>query len=89
MKSSRKPPTPAVAYPPGWFTEPVRAWVQLQHAGASEQAARPPIAFQELAKRGRLKAEQTGSGWGTGTIVLPNTPKHSAPAWMPRPRARG
>lgn len=85
-KGKRKPPTPAVAYPPGWFTEPCRAWKQLQYQGAVALAGagEPAGNFGELAQRGRRAAAKKGNGWGCGTLPMPGTPRHSAPAWMVR-----
>lgn len=86
--ASRRAQTPARDYPAGFFTEPVRAWVQLQWQGPLTMTAgvHGEARFTDLAKRGRRKAVEDGSGWGQGTIALPNTPKQGAPAWMPRPR---
>lgn len=87
-RATRRAPTPALDWPPGFFTEPVRAWKCLQWAGPLTMAADGGGAerFTDLAKRGRRKDNADGSGWGRGTILMPGTPKHDSPAWMPRPR---
>lgn len=79
-----KPAPRAVVYPPGFFTEPVRAWKALQWQGPVAADADPAAKYVALAKRGRVQAAKTGKGWGRGTIVLPNTPKHPAPEWIDR-----
>ena len=85
-RATRRAPTPARDWPPGFFTEPVRAWKCLQWAGPLTMAADGGGAerFTDLAKRGRRKANADGSG--IGPMVLPGTRKQTAPAWMPRPR---
>lgn len=88
---AKRAPTPARDYPAGFFTEPVRAWAQLRYEGPLTMTAgvHGEARFADMAKRGRRKANEDGSGWGKATIVLPNTPKYDAPAWLPRPRSGG
>jgi hypothetical protein len=67
------------SYPPGYFTEPVRAWWPDWKSRI------------EVTSNGRLAAAQlfdawsradNGTGWGSGTVLMPNTPKNDAPGWM-------
>lgn len=81
----KRAPTPARDYPPGFFTEPVRAWACLRWDGPLTMSAGGGGGrFTDLAQRGRRKATADGSGWGRGTVMMPGTPKQDAPAWMVR-----
>lgn len=73
----------AVNYPPGFFTQPVRAWAQMRFDPHEVDAAvRRYVRNQANARRGREVALSNGSGWGSGTMDLPNTPKTLAPGWL-------
>ena len=61
-----------VTYPPGYFTEPVRAWKQMQFVSALQADVSERMAQLARAERSRQRA--TGSGWGGGTIDLAGTP---------------
>lgn len=75
--------TVVVSYRPGYFTEPVRAWRQLQFDSAAvEERVREYLYNAANARRGREVALLTGAGWGSGTMALPGTPKTLAPGWM-------
>lgn len=75
--------TVAVSYPPGFFTQPVRAWRQLQFdSEAVGERVREYLYNAANARRGREVALLTGAGWGSGTMALPGTPKTLAPGWM-------
>jgi hypothetical protein len=72
-------------YPPGWFLEPVRAWVSMGFTpsiafGMSQQKSASLAAATEKSN----EAREAGKGWATGTVVMPNTPTHKAPGWMDR-----
>jgi hypothetical protein len=54
---------------------------------AKPSAAEDALRATEPWRSARRKAEQTGGGWGSGSIVMPNSSKYSAPAWMGRARA--
>lgn len=81
-----RPATPAVDYPPGWFTAPARAWGVVAPSMDDGLPAEVVAQRQRDAntQRSRQAALATGNGWGNGTIVLGNTPKHTKPLWMPR-----
>ena len=85
-RKPRKPATPAVVYPPGFFTEPARAWGVV--APSMDEGLSAELVAQRQrdanTRRSRQAALATGNGWGNGTIVLGNTPKHEKPLWMPR-----
>lgn len=49
-----------------------------------EDAPMPLIGAAAIAHRERQA--QTGVGWGTGTTVMPGTPKNKRPTWMVRKR---
>lgn len=85
-RKGKRAPTPARDYPAGFFTEPARAWKCLRWTGSLTMTAdvHGGSRFTDLAKRGRKKANADGSGWGTGSLVLPNTPKHVVPGWKMR-----
>ena len=63
---------PDVVYPPGYFTEPVRAWHQLRFESAMTVDKWGHMAL--LAGAERVRQQATGKGWGRGTIALPGTP---------------
>lgn len=91
---ARKAPTPAVVYPPGFFTEPARAWGVM--APSMEQGLPAEVVRQRQrdsnCARSRAVAMATGNGWACGTIVLDGTPKLPRPMWLVRPpagRAKG
>jgi hypothetical protein len=87
----RKPATPAVVYPPGFFTEPARAWGVV--APAMELGLPDEVVQQRQrdanTKRSRAAALSMGNGWGNGTMVMPGTPRNAAPVWMVRAPRRG
>lgn len=69
----------ASSYPPGYFTEPVRAWWPAWESKIA------------VTSNGRLAAAQladawsraeTGTGWGSGTTLMPGTPKYDRPGWL-------
>lgn len=86
---TRRKPTPIVDYPPGHFTEPVRAWfghywtptwptlVTRDYSGHEAQRA---------LMLARERQAESGDGWGSGTIPMAKTPTHSRPAWMAKAR---
>lgn len=43
--------------------------------------------LQALARANRAVALVTGKGWGNGTIVMANTPKHVRPDWLKKETA--
>ena len=63
---------PEVVYPPGYFTEPVRAWRQLRFESAMQVDRWCHLPLLATAERQRQRA--TGLGWGRGTIALAVTP---------------
>ena len=72
---------PAVSsYPPGYFTEPVLAWWPRWKSCLDFKA--PTRDMVSLAQAARQAAAESGTGWGRGTVVMPNTPKNDAPGWM-------
>ncbi|MEY2690637.1 MAG: hypothetical protein RL375_4837 [Pseudomonadota bacterium] len=82
-RSVRQGTQAQVDYPPGFFTEPVRAWRQMRYDSAEvANKVREYLHNQENARRGREVALATGAGWGSGTMYMPNTPKTLAPGWM-------
>lgn len=88
-RKQRREPTPAVAYPPGWFTEPARAWGVI----APSMDAVPAEVLKQRQRdintqRSRDVALATGAGWATGSLVLDGTPKHPRPMWLARAPAR-
>lgn len=73
---------PPASYPPGYFTELIRAhdWPpkfepRYAHDDTEWKRRMAGIAAREV-------AIATGAGWNTGTIVLPNTPKWVRPEMM-------
>lgn len=72
--SGPKAPTarPEVVYPPGFFTEPVRAWKQLRFESAFTMDKWGHMTLLAGAERARQRA--TGKGWGRGTIAMAGTP---------------
>ena len=78
-----EPAAPAVAYPAGYFLALVRQWNWPPRF--EPQAPAPKPGAQGLAaagRRGREVSIVNGVGWGNGTLVLPNTPRHLAPGMM-------
>lgn len=75
---------------------PVRAW-----PGLCRYEAQMPALIRTIELRGRpgnesvrpfrnpiRGSDEAAGGWGTGTTPMPGTPQNTAPAWMPRRRAR-
>ena len=89
-RRTRKAPTPAMVYPPGWFTEPARAWGVI--APSMEQGLPADVLRQRQrdsnTQRSRAVAMATGNGWACGTIVLDGTPKLPRPMWLVRAPVR-
>jgi hypothetical protein len=96
--------TPAVVYPPGFFTEPVRAWAKLCWQGpltvpplGTKPTAAQAFDGERLAQRGRAKAAEKAAQAGRhqavaftyGSMVLPGTPKWTPPHWMARAKGGG
>jgi len=81
----RQPAAPAPEYPPGWFTEPCRAWWPGWRSSLDDAARKFDVTAHGAAQ-GRLMREM-GLGFGrkNGTIALPNTPKWQAPGAMGAP----
>lgn len=83
--------TPAVVYPPGFFSEPARAWGVVSPSMA--EGLPGDVAQQRQlgsnARRSRDVALATGNGWASGTVVMGGTPKHPKPMWLVRAPARG
>lgn len=73
---------PGKVYAPGHFTEPVRAWAQMQFVSQL-----PTVDMDAVRKRsamiGRQASIANGSGWGNGTLDMLGTPITAAPGWMP------
>lgn len=75
--------TPAVEYPPGYFTELIRRhnWPPrfephgIDGADLSDQRRLAALV-------GRERAADAGVGWGSGTMVMPKTPGHLRPGFM-------
>lgn len=96
MVSRTRRPAPSRQWPPGYFSEPVRAWTQMQFSSAEwaqrrvdEARARGEApqthneaALREASTRERERQVLTGTGWGSGTLVMPGTP-----AMRPNPKA--
>lgn len=82
----KRAPTPAVVYPPGFFTEPARAWGVVSPAMLDGLPADVVQQRQRDSntRRSRDLALATGAGWANGTIVLDGTPKHPKPIWLAR-----
>lgn len=76
------------SYRPGYFTDPVRAWWPMWSPYVlpcdGPRKGRPPgdIGLSQQASAGRRRAQEQGTGWGKGTILMPNTPKNPAPGWI-------
>lgn len=72
----KKPPAPPRLYPEGYFTP---TWPPgFVSAFECRQGRLQEISGRALGQRMR----ETGAGWGSGTISLPNSPKHAAPGDM-------
>lgn len=71
-KAAARVERPEVVYPPDYFTQPVRAWRQLQFKSALvvDHCGRMKL----LADAERERQRSTGVGWGKGTIQLAGTP---------------
>jgi hypothetical protein len=78
--------TPTKTYPPGYFTESMTRHNWPPRFVSKMDAASTSAHHQRASAKARELAVEHGLGWGTGTIVLPNTPKHQAPGMMERPR---
>lgn len=74
---------PARAYPPGHFTQPVRAWRgafgPLWSPRWPELVTRT-TSGHTIADRERQVAE--GTGWAGGTVSQPNAPQTMRPGWI-------
>ena len=83
---ARRAPTPAVVYPPGFFSEVARAWGVVSPAMMDGLPADVVQQRQRDSntRRSRDVALATGNGWANGTIVLSGTPKHPKPIWLAR-----
>lgn len=68
------------SYPPGYFTEPVRAWWPMWESRMD--APKQGRDMCALAHAARRAAAETGTGWGRGTVLMPGTPKNDAPGWL-------
>ena len=72
----------------GYFMEPVLAWwPDWKPAVLPEDVARKgrPAGDVEQSRRAaesRRRAQESGAGWGAGTVLMPGTPTHDAPGWM-------
>jgi hypothetical protein len=82
-KKRQGPPTQPREYTPGWFTEPVLAWWPNWQPYAETRKPGDPLASHH-AMLSRRRAQESGVGWGRGTVQLPKTPQHDAPGWMGR-----
>jgi hypothetical protein len=69
----------ATDYPPGYFLSPVLAWWPGWRSSI-EVTSNGRLAAAQLADA--WSRAQTGTGWGSGTVLMPNTPKNDAPGWM-------
>ena len=81
-KARSAPAQPATVYPPGFFTEPVRAWKQLQFVSAMAVDKWGHLAL--LARAERERQASTGQGWSGGTMALPGTPVRGRPRVLGR-----
>ena len=76
-------PTPARDYPPGYFTELIRAanWPPRFEPSMFYDAA--AAQRYRAAQIGREISRENGQGWGaTGTCPMPGTPNNLAPGWI-------
>ena len=75
-------PTPARDYPPGYFTELIRAanWPPRFESRIGHDAA--DLKRYQAALVGRTAALANGHGWGAGTCPMPGTPNNLAPGWI-------
>ena len=73
--------TPARQYPPGYFTQPVLDWFGPCWESRWPQAD-TAAHLAALAMAQREHAVATGTGWGAGTMVMPNTPHQRRPGWL-------
>ena len=55
-------------WPPGWLP--------------SEDATNKMPAQLGLMQAERERRAELGIGWGNGSMVMPNSPKHRAPGWL-------
>ena len=76
---------PAVEYPPGWFTEPVRAWAQLKFVSRFTSQDTSRQAAQAQAERERQEAE--GAGWAAKPLGLEGAMTTPRPRWLPARKA--
>lgn len=77
-RKAQAAPAPS-SYPRGYFAAPVLAWwpdwqsrIQVNSNGR--------LAAAQLADA--WSRAETGTGWGTGTTLMPGTPTNSRPGWM-------
>lgn len=76
----------AKEYPPGYFSEPVRAWASMRFESALvlDPATRQlQLRMQAQATAQRAEQQATGKGWGNGTLWMPGTPKTARPGVVP------
>lgn len=74
---------PAVKYPEGFFTEPMR----LHNFPPGWKPQGPPRSTEAISRgatASREKAESGDYGWREGSIPMPKTPKHMRPGWLER-----
>lgn len=87
-RNARKAAAEAVAaapteYPPGYFTELMARhdWPPLFSSQLSRVDWRAGPSASMRASATRERAFANGEGWGSGTILLPGTPKMPKPEW--------
>jgi hypothetical protein len=66
--------------PDGWFTPTWPPGFVSQHQPTKGNLATGT-------KNSRAVQVETGSGWGTGTIPMPKTPKNQRPTWLKKEKA--
>lgn len=73
---------------PGYYLAPVlRWWPNWQPyvlPGDVPRKGRPPGDAEQSrrAAESRRRAQESGVGWGKGTVLMPGTPANDAPGWL-------
>lgn len=82
MKARAAMHSAPVGYPPGHFTQPVRAWFGPMWQSAIDWSA-PTSNTSATSTATRERGLAEGKAWAIGTVPMTNTPKISgAPKWM-------
>lgn len=73
-QTERQGAAPGPAYPPGWFTEDIRAhdWPPKFRASTAGDDMARSARLRAAATQGRAESQARGVGWGTGTLTWLN-----------------